>query len=106
MQWMTHIVRKTTNKLNRNDNTTYQTREHWKLLNSNENTNQSCTRPSGSCRIGLNFHSRSTISNTHSFGMRYYTILVGALVTELDPAKVGEPYFRVLNFDGPVLPER
>jgi len=71
---MTHIVRKTTNKLNRNDNTTYQTREHWKLLNSNENTNQSCTRPSGSCRIGLYFHSRSTISNTHSFGMRYYTI--------------------------------
>ena len=74
MQWMTHIVRKTTNKLNRNDNTTYQTREHWKLLNSNENSNQSCTRPSGSCRIGLYFHSRSTISNTHSFGMRYYTI--------------------------------
>ena len=73
---MTHIVRKTTNKLNRNDNTTYQTREHWKLLNSNENTNQSCTRPSGSCRIGLYFHSRSTISNTHSFGMRYYTIEV------------------------------
>ena len=31
-------------------------------------------------------------------------ILVGALVTELDPAKVGEPYFRVLNFDRPVLP--
>ena len=79
MQWMTHIVRKTTNKLNRNDNTTYQTREHWKLLNSNENTNQSCTRPSGSCRIGLYFHSRSTISNTHSFGMRYYTIIMVAL---------------------------
>ena len=73
----THI-RKTTNKLNRNDNTAYQTREHWKLLNSNENTNQSCTRPSGSCRIGLYFHSRSTISNTHSFGMWYYTSTVGS----------------------------
>ena len=33
-------------------------------------------------------------------------ILVGALVTEKDPAKVGELYFRVLNFDRPVLPER
>ena len=33
-------------------------------------------------------------------------ILVGALVTELDPAKAGELYFRVLNFDRPVLPER
>ena len=33
-------------------------------------------------------------------------ILVGALVTELDSAKVGEPYFRVQNFDGPVLSER
>jgi len=33
-------------------------------------------------------------------------IFVGALVTKLDQAKVGEPYFRVLNFDGPVLPER
>jgi len=33
-------------------------------------------------------------------------IFVGALVTKLDQAKFGEPYFRVLNFDGPVLPER
>jgi len=33
-------------------------------------------------------------------------ILVGALVMELDPAKFGEPYFRVLNFDRPVLPEK
>ena len=33
-------------------------------------------------------------------------VLVGALVTELDLAKFEEPYFRVLNFDGPVLPER
>ena len=33
-------------------------------------------------------------------------ILLGALVTELDAAKVGEPYFRFLNFDIPVLPEK
>ena len=33
-------------------------------------------------------------------------IYVRAVVMELDPAKVGEPDFRVLNFDGPVLPER
>ena len=30
----------------------------------------------------------------------------GALVMEVDLAKVGEQYFRVLNFDRHVLPER